>query len=457
KAVAVASSIIVLSALSVVILPAQTRPRRVQTTRVDSTPPTSPVPDAAGIQESSASPKGTPEEISENETVRINTTLVTVPASVIDRNGRYIPDLVREDFRILENGVEQEVAYFAAVEKPFTVVFMLDTSASTWSKLGQIKDAAIAFVDQLRPDDQVMVVSFARGLTIKNEATSDRQKIRKAIQTTGRGLSTHLYDAMDKIMRKHLNLIEGRKAVVLFTDGVDATSNDATYESTTHLAEELDALIYPILYDTYDPKNDTGVSSGPSSSRRLPGILGRLPFPLPIPTQGGTSNTGGGAGSGRADYDRGERYLRDLAALTGGRVYEARKDLSYMRDAFNDVAEELRRQYSLGYYPKQMARNGERRSIKVQVNRPEVVVRARGSYIYQAPAPTPPTTIDSTKDSAPRPTGPVLQKKPFVESLGGRRLSRFTYQAVGNSAYFVLLHGPHRLRSSDLNQSVYSS
>lgn len=415
KAVAVASSIILLSALSVVILTAQTRPRRVvQTTPVDSSPPRSTGQDAAGVQESSASPKGTPEEIFENETVQINTTLVSVPASVMDRNGRYIPDLSKKDFRIFENGVEQEVAYFANVEKPFTVVLMLDTSASTWSKLGQIRDAAIAFVDQLRPDDQVMVVSFARGLTIKNEATSDRQKIRKAIQTTGRGLSTHLYDAMDKVMRKHLNLIQGRKAVVLFTDGVDATSNDATYESTTHLAEELDALIYAILYDTYDPKNDTGVPSGPSSSPRLPGILGRLPFPLPIPTQGGTGNTGGGAGSSRADYDRGERYLRDLAALTGGRVYEAGKDLSYLRGAFNDVAEELRRQYSLGYYPKQVARFGERRSINVQVNRPEVVVRARGSYIYQAPAPTPPTST-STKDSEPGTTGPVLQKKPFVE------------------------------------------
>ena len=163
-------------------------------------------------------------------------------------------------------------------------------------------------------------------------------------------------------------------------------------------------------------KNDTGGSSGPSSSSRLPGILGKLP--LPIPTQGGTGNSGGGVGSSRADYDRGERYLRDLAALTGGRVYEARKDLSYLRGAFNDIAEELRRQYSLGYYPKKVARIGERRSIKVQVNRPEVVVRARGSYIYQAPAPTPPTAnIDSTKDSEPLPTAPVLQKKPFVSAI----------------------------------------
>jgi VWFA-related protein len=362
------------------------------------------------------SPITTPEEVGEGEIVRVNTTLVTVPASVMDRNGRYVPDLGKADFRVFENGVEQAIAFFAAVEKPFTVVLMLDTSSSTWSKLGEIKDAAIAFVDQLRPDDQVMVVSFARGLTIKNEATSDRQKIRKAIESTGRGLSTHLYDAMDKMMRKQINLVQGRKAIVLFTDGVDATSNDATYESTVHIAEELDALIYPILYDTYDPKADTGGPTAPSPPFRLPGILRKIPFPfpLPIPTQGGGSSSG--PGSSRADYDRGERYLHELADLTGGRVYEARKDLSYLRIAFTDIADELRRQYSLGYYPSQAGRKGERRRIKVLVNRPELVVRARGSYIYQPAAAVPTTTSDAAKDGESHPTPPVLQKKPFAGS-----------------------------------------
>jgi len=422
KVLVVLLLLLVLSGIPALVLGAQTRVRRVGQTATVNTSPSSAqqTPSSATTTQESAapSPKGTPDEVSENEIVRVNTTLVTVPTSVMDRNGRYVPDLRKEDFRIFENGVEQEVAYFATVEKPFTVVLMLDTSASTWSKLGQIREAAIAFVDQLRLEDRVMVVSFAMGLTIRNEATSDRQKIRKAIQTTGRGLSTHLYDAMDTIMRKHLNRIPGRKALVLFTDGVDATSNNATYESTVHTAEELDALIYPILYDTYDPQADIGDSPAPPSTWRLPGILGRIPFPLPIPTQGGTGNSGGGAGSSRADYDRGERYLRDLATLTGGRVYEARKDLSYLRRAFSDVAEELRRQYSLGYYPKQAARVGERRGIKVQVDRPEVIVRARGSYIYQRSANAPrPTIINATKDGDPRPTAPVLQKKPFVESF----------------------------------------
>jgi VWFA-related protein len=350
------------------------------------------------------------QEVGEGEVIRVDTTLVTIPVSITDRNGRYIPDLQKEDFHIYEDEVEQKIAYFAAVETPFTVVLMLDTSASTWSKLGQIRDAAMTFVEQLRPDDRVMVVSFARGFTVKCDATSDREKIRKAIQGTGRGLSTHLYDAVAKLMQKYLDRIKGRKAVVLFTDGVDASSNDATYESTLRLAEELDALIYPIRYDTYDPASDTGGSPAPPSTARLPSILGRLPLPWPT-SGGGGSTSGGGNGSSRADYDRGERYLQALAELTGGRVYEASKDLRYLKDAFRHIAEELRRQYSLGYYPKQAGQAGERRRIKVRVRQSELAVRARNSYIYK-PAPSTNTIVN---DQSQTPNGaPVLKKKQLV-------------------------------------------
>lgn len=396
------------------VLTAQTRMRRVgriPTTDSPTHPTSVQTPSAAPVSggTSQSSAPRTPEEVGDGEIVAVNTTLVTVPVSVMDRNGTYIADLSKEDFRIFENGVEQEVAYFAAVEKPFTVVLMLDTSASTWSKLGQIRDAAIAFVEQLRPEDHVMVVSFARGLTIKCEATIDRQKIRKAIRGTGRGLSTHLYNAMDKVMQKHLNRIQGRKALVLFTDGVDATSNDATYEGTVRTAEELDALIYPILYDTYDRQSDTG---GSSSGSRLPSIFRKLPFPLPIPTQG-SGGSSGGAGSSRADYDRGERYLRELAYLTGGRLYEARRDLSYLRAAFSYIAEELRRQYSLGYYPNLGITSG-RRQIKVRVGRPNLAVRARDSYIYKPSTTASGTNINTAKENEQQPAAPVLQKKPFV-------------------------------------------
>lgn len=348
------------------------------------------------------------------DVLRIDTTLVTVPVSVVDRGGRHISDLRKEDFHLFEDGVEQKLAYFAAVDTPFTVVLMLDTSASTWSKLGLIKDAALAFVEQLRAGDQVMVVSFAMGLKVQCEPTEDRQRVRQAIKGTGKGLSTHLYDAMNKLMLKHLDRIQGRKAVVLFTDGVDASSHDFTYESTLHTAEELDALIYPIRYDTYDPAADDGITTAPSTRSRLPSILRKIP--LPLPTIGSGS---GGSGSSRADYDRGQRYLQTLAALTGGQVHEAGRDLRDLRDVFSVIAAELRRQYSVGYYPLRKGVNGERRRIRVSIDRPEVSVRARESYIYKGRlSPTGPAETKRRDGSA---APPVLKKKPFAQLSGNDR------------------------------------
>jgi Ca-activated chloride channel family protein len=382
---------------------AQERSRRVEVIPPKGSPSQSSTPE-------NSPPNQNDELIGQDEVLRVDTALVTVPASITDRNGRYIADLKREDLQVFEDNVEQDIAYFASVDKPFTVVLMVDTSTSTWSKLGEIRDAAKLFVDQLRPDDNVMVTSFARGFTIECDVTNDRAKIRKGIERIGKGLSTHLYDAVEKLMQKHLIRIPGRKAVVLFTDGVDATSNHATYESTVHSAEELDALIYPILYDTYDPAADNGQPPAPPpDKRRLPSILRKIPLSLPDIFGSG----GGGAGSTRAEYDRGERYLRDLAERTGGRLYEANKDLSALQAAFGFIADELRRQYTIGYYPKKKTGAGERRQIKVRINRPDVAVRARDSYIYQGTAATQGTAKPGTPGKQST-SAPVLQKKPFT-------------------------------------------
>ena len=391
-----------LATIPVQVALSQTRPRQI------GEPVPSPSPLASPVERVKS------ENTQDLDVVRIDTNLVTVPVSVVDRDGRYISDLQQQDFQLAEDGVDQEIAYFAAIEKPFTVLLMIDTSASTWSKLAQIKDAAAVFVAQLRPDDQVMIISFGMGVKVQCEPTSDRQKIRQAINATGKGLSTHLYDAMENVMQKHLGRISGRKAIVLFTDGVDATSDHATYESTTRIAQELDALIYPILYDTYDPSIDTGGPTAAPSNSRVLSILRKIPLPLPIPTIGnaGGSN-GGGPGSSRADYDRGERYLHELADLTGGRVYEASNDLSRLQDAFSQIADELGRQYSIGYYPKRKGEPGERRQIKVRVSRPGVAVRSRDKYIYKGPANAGSKTASTEEDKQTQ-SPPILQKKPFA-------------------------------------------
>lgn len=321
-----------------------------------------------------------PEEVDAGDIIRVSTTLVTIPVSVMDRDGRYIPNLQKEEFRIWEDGVEQEVAFFQSVDKPFSVVLMLDTSPSTQFRLEDIQDAAISFVNQLRPDDRVMVVSFNDDIKILSEFTTDRSKLRRAIERARTDDGTRLYDAVDMVINQQLNRVQGRKAIVLFTDGVDTTSRRADYQSNVMDAQELDALIYPVQYDT---SRDMSVQNYPPMGsidifgQILGGIFGG----------GGRRRGGGGGGypqrrgTARDDYDLANYYLQELANSTGGREYQA-DSLQNMTYAFANVAEELRRQYSIGYYPKRPPQAGQRRQIRVRARQPNLAVRARDSYIF---------------------------------------------------------------------------
>ncbi|HSQ24204.1 MAG TPA: VWA domain-containing protein [Pyrinomonadaceae bacterium] len=360
-----------------------------------------------------------PEEVGEGDVVKIDTTLVSIPVSVMDRDGKFIPNLSQNDFHVWEDGVEQRVAYFASTEKPFTVVLMIDTSGSTRFRLEEIQDAAIAFVEQLRADDRVMVVAFSDKIRFLSQPTNDRNRLREAIRRTEPGSGTRLYDAVDEVINQHLNQIQGRKAIVLFTDGVDTTSRQGTYESNVRDAEELDALIYPVEYDTF---TDMGIlnpggswpGGGGSSGNVIIDILGGIlggggggypggggGYPNP---RGGRRGGGGwpGTGTSRAEYELGDQYLHELARVSGARLYNAeQQNLSV---AFQSVAEELRRQYSLGYYPTNTPHPGERRNIKVRVNRPELVVRTRDSYVFQ------PGANAAAQRNNPQPSAPVLKK-----------------------------------------------
>lgn len=335
---------------------------------------------AATTPTTDAEPSSDVEEVSEGDVVRINTAFVTVPVSVLDRQGRFVPNLEKKDFRVFENGVEQPIAFFEPTEKPFTVALLLDTSASTRFHLWEIKEAAVAFAKQLRPQDRVLVVAFSDEVLLLTEATSDLNVVSTVIDVNANaGSSTRLYDAVNLVINERLNKIQGRKAIVLFTDGVDTSSYLATYQSTLREAEELDALIYPIQYDTTDYMNamqgggsitvTTTTNNWPfgsSSSRTVYGVPNNGQ-PLP--------------GTTRADYERADQYLHAMAERTGGRLHKA-NDMTQLTQAFSSIAEELRRQYSIGYYPQNGSdQTDERRQIKVSVERPNVAVRARNSYL----------------------------------------------------------------------------
>ena len=302
----------------------------------------------------------------DEEIIKIEANLVTIPVSVFDRNGIYIPGLTQENFQIFEDGKEQEISYFGTSDKPFTVILMLDTSPSTEYRMEDIQSAAKAFVRQLKEQDSVLVIEFDGNTHVLTEATKDRQKIYKAIDEADMGGGTSLYDSVDFALRKRLNKIEGRKAIVLFTDGVDTTSSKSSYDETLRDAEEADALIFPIHYNTY------------FDNRRSSTVLSS---PFPFPGSGGILNP---PGTRAEDYALGREYLNDLAAATGGRVFRPEATPGGLTRAFEGIAEELRRQYNIGYYPEDEGKSGERKQIKVRLNRPNLIVRARDSYIVGA-------------------------------------------------------------------------
>lgn len=296
--------------------------------------------------------------------VKVETTLVTIPVSVFDRNGLYISGLNQSDFKIFEDGKEQEIAYFGTADKPFTVILLIDTSPSTEYKIDDIRSAAVAFVDQLKPQDRVMVIEFDSNVNVLTEATSDRQLIYRGIRKADFGGGTSLYEAVDFSLKKRLSAIEGRKAIVLFTDGVDTTSGRrTTYDSTLALAEESDSLIFPIYYNTYFD-NRGGIGGGGGGG--WPGTVVFGP-----PPRGTTAE----------DYALGRRYLEELADYTGGRVFRPESTPGGLTSAFEGIAEELRRQYQIGYIPVNDGKPGQRKQIKVRVNRPNLAIRARDSYI----------------------------------------------------------------------------
>jgi VWFA-related protein len=349
----------------------------------------------------------TPTTVTDDGTIKLETSLVTIPASVIDSEGKFFSNLKKRDFTIFEDGVKQEIASFASIEVPFHVVLTLDTSASARFKLEDIQSAAYAFVKQLRPEDKVMIVSFDNSVYQWCDFTSDREQLRRAIYETRTGGSTKLYEAVDLGISEFLASITGRKAVVLFTDGVDTASRRSSARSTIKLVQESDVLIYPIQYDTEADNAQGGILSGP----------GGLPFPIPgkprgpnprnprtPPTSGGGNDprlpipysrlinnafpqwprTGpiggqGPAAEGADDYRFAERYLKDLASNSGGMLYAA-DNIQNLTDAFAAIAEDLRNQYALSYYPTNGVRDGSYRQIKVKVNKKGAIVRARDGY-----------------------------------------------------------------------------
>jgi VWFA-related protein len=282
------------------------------------------------------------------ETLKVQTTLVNVFATVRDHHNAIIGDLTKDDFKVYEDGVEQKVAYFTKeVDMPISLAILMDTSGSMEEILGAEQDAASRFVHQvLHKKDEALVMSFDTDVNLLADFTEDPGVLSRAIRratinaagpmvTPGTvpqsGGGTNLYDAVYLACHDELSNEAGRKAIVLLTDAED-TGSKMTEGDAIEAAQRADSVIHIILIT--DPRATEGYGPGVASH---------------------------------------------MTQETGGRVIAVRNEKN-LEKAFEIVSEELRSQYVLGYSTTNTKRDGTFRKIKVEVDRPDTKVLARKGY-----------------------------------------------------------------------------
>jgi Ca-activated chloride channel family protein len=267
-------------------------------------------------------------------TFKSGTRVVPVIATVTDATGRLIASLEKEDFTILDNGKPQEISFFLNETTPFTVVVMLDYSASMTANLELLKAAAEQFLLRMLPADKGQVGAFSDKIQMSGTFTNDRDDLIGALEDLQYGNPTRLYDAINESLAA-LRPVQGRKVVLVFTDGADTASRIGMGDVLDRAKEE-EVMIYAI-----------GLESEYFNMQRMV----------------------------RTRPDRG---LKRLAEETGGGYFELKKtdDLS---PTFTRVAQELHSQYTLGFTPAVL--DGKEHKLALKMRDPKMIARARKSYI----------------------------------------------------------------------------
>jgi VWFA-related protein len=343
------------SARAVSINPTRTVPLAPPT----EAPPPTERPELAGSKSNPAAgtpakPDTGPQEIAEGDVIRVDTELVGLNVSVVDRGtNRGLNGLTKDDFRLSENNTPQQIANFESASAPFNLVLLIDLSGSTAHVIELIKSAALHFVDAARPFDRIGVITFAGGQVVVSPLTSDHEALRQRIRAIQKPEgSTKLYDAVafavDEVFRESKD--SRRNAIVVISDGLDSVLPNVTgdgstlsYEEMIRRAKEFDGIIYTIWTDTQDYE--------PLS----PGDIQQETFDLA--------------------HDQ----MRELADAGGGGFYECEK-LEDLAGAYDRVVADLGTLYTLAYRPTNKVRDGSWRTIRVTVNRPNTVARGKRGY-----------------------------------------------------------------------------
>jgi Ca-activated chloride channel homolog len=275
-------------------------------------------------------------------TFRSGSRVVPSYVTVVDANNRLVTDLTRDDFEVFDNGRPQEITIFDNEVRPFTVVVMLDTSVSMTDRLKDLYAGAEQFLLRLMPHDKAAVGAFNDKIEFASGFTSDRNSLVSGLKHLDFGNQTRLYDAVHASLDE-LEKIEGRKVILLFTDGADFGSRQGSGKALER-ARDNEVMIYGIGLETEFFNGQMVVRSKPDS------ILNRF------------------------------------ATETGGGYFDLKKDAD-LNSSFTRIAQELRSQYLLGFSP--AALDGKVHRLEVRAKRTGLKTRSRRSYTASAEGTTP--------------------------------------------------------------------
>jgi len=293
---------------------------------------------------------------------------VAVYATVTDASGRLVPDLTRDQFQIDDSGKPQELTIFANDIQPITVVMLLDRSTSMRRNFELVEKAAEAFVGVMLPADKARIGSFSDRIQVDpRDFTADHGELLRILRTELQFEGpTPLWNAVNVGITALLHQ-QGRRVVLVFTDGMDApmnfSNNNSGLKDVMKRAEEENVMVYAIGF---------AGSSGGRGSGGPGGFGGR----------GGRGYGGGYGGHRGGQPDRPDEGLPKIAAATGGGYFEL-TSTDDLASTFTRVADELHHQYALGFTPTKL--DGKMHALTLRVTTPGLTARARKSYLATTP------------------------------------------------------------------------
>ncbi len=284
---------------------------------------------------------------------------------VFDSSDRPVEGLTKDNFRVFIGKDEQVITRVEPSPPPLNVVFFMDRSPSTSERGVAIREAMYEIEQSLRPDDKVMVVEFAEKMKVVSEFTTERKKIKDVNISDG----TSLYDSIDELYRTKLASVSGPTTIVLFTDGMDTTSTRTNYPLSLLEAEKSNATAIVVYVDPGDQLVNKVISSNGVSSE----IEAILKAAMPKPTPAAKARY-------QQQYVVGKAYLNDLVSLSGGRAVIFEEKSKGKPSIANKISSWLSHQYLVTVDLSLKVRSNDRMPIQVLVERPRLMVLAKGSY-----------------------------------------------------------------------------